>query len=39
MRKAGIKNYEKFAKDILTKITEKNISFEVFADEISEMEE
>ena len=39
MRKAGIKDYEKFAKDILTKITEKNISFEVFADEISEMEE
>ena len=39
MRKAGIKDYEKFAKEILSKITEKNISFEVFADEISEMKE
>ncbi len=32
MRKAGAKNYTKYCKDIL-KITKKNISFEVFADD------
>ena len=31
MRKAGAKNYSKYCKDIL-KITNKPISFEVFAD-------
>lgn len=37
MRKAGISNYEKFAKDILQKIRIKPISFEVFTDELSDM--
>jgi transaldolase len=38
MRKAGIKDYEKFARKILEVITEHPISFEVFADEFDEME-
>jgi transaldolase len=37
MRKAGISNYEAFAKDILSLIAEKPISFEVFSDEPDEM--
>jgi transaldolase len=37
MRKAGIQNYEAFAKDILTTVTSKPISFEVFSDEFPEM--
>jgi transaldolase len=37
MRKAGIQNYEAFAKDILQSVTVKPISFEVFSDEFSEM--
>jgi transaldolase len=37
MRKAGISNYEQFARDILSGITEKPISFEVFSDEPAEM--
>jgi transaldolase len=37
MRKAGISNYEVFAKDILSEITEKPISFEVFSDDPGEM--
>ena len=36
MRKAGAKNYEKYCKAIL-KITNKPISFEVFADNAHEM--
>ena len=38
MRKAGIKNYEDFCKDILLEIKDKPISFEVFSDEFDEME-
>ena len=38
MRKTGIKNYEAFAKDILSIIKEKPISFEVFSDDFDEME-
>src|SRR5207237_1803489 len=38
MRKAGVKNYAEFAKDILAAIPDRPISFEVFADEFSEME-
>ena len=38
MRKAGISDYIGFAKDILDKIKDKPISFEVFADEFDEME-
>jgi transaldolase len=37
MRKAGLKDFEAFARDILQGITEKPISFEVFSDEFSEM--
>jgi transaldolase len=37
MRKAGIGNYEAYAKEILRAITDKPISFEVFSDEFPEM--
>ena len=37
MKKAGVSDYEKFGKEILT-ITDKPISFEVFADDFDEME-
>ena len=37
MRKAGIHDYESFAKDILQSVTAKPISFEVFSDEFPEM--
>ena len=38
MRKAGVTDYEAFAKDILTAVPDRPISFEVFADEFAEME-
>src|SRR5215813_13014561 len=38
MRKAGISDYQAFARDILSVITDRPISFEVFADEFDEME-
>ena len=38
MKKAGVKDYEIFAKDILSIIKEKPISFEVFSDDFNEME-
>ncbi|MEK9173134.1 MAG: transaldolase [Patescibacteria group bacterium] len=38
MRKAGITDYASFAKDILSFIKDKPISFEVFSDEFNEME-
>lgn len=37
MRKAGIADYEAFARDLLQHITIKPISFEVFSDEFPEM--
>lgn len=37
MRKAGISNYEAFAREILQTIRDKPISFEVFSDEFPEM--
>ncbi len=37
MRKAGLKDFEAFACDILQSITDKPISFEVFSDEFAEM--
>ena len=37
MRKAGIADYEAFAKDILQSIKDKPLSLEVFSDEFSEM--
>lgn len=38
MRKAGVQDYEAFAKDILSSIKDHPISFEVFSDDFSEME-
>ena len=38
MRKAGISDYESFAKDILSAVPDRPISLEVFADEFDEME-
>lgn len=38
MRKAGVTDYTSFAKEILTHIKNKPISFEVFSDEFNEME-
>src|SRR5437660_1285287 len=37
MRKAGIADYERFAKEALKEVVEKPISFEVFSDEFPEM--
>ena len=37
MKKAGISDYIKFAKDVLSEIQDKPISFEVFSDELEEM--
>jgi transaldolase len=38
MRKAGVTDYAAFAKDILSSIPDKPLSFEVFSDEFPEME-
>jgi transaldolase len=38
MKKAGIKSYVNFCKDILKNINDKPISFEVFSDNFNEME-
>ena len=38
MNKAGIRDYRKFAHDVLTAIPDRPISFEVFSDEFGEME-
>jgi transaldolase len=38
MRKAGVTEYETFARDILEAIPDRPISFEVFADEFADME-
>jgi transaldolase len=38
MRKAGVTDYESFARDILRVVPDRPISFEVFADEFTEME-
>ncbi len=37
MRKAGIGDYERFAREALAEVTAKPISFEVFSDDFSEM--
>src|SRR4051812_45294240 len=37
MRKAGVKDYKGYAKELWVEIPAKPISFEVFADEFSEM--
>jgi len=38
MKKAGITDYRAFCKDILTSISDKPLSFEVFSDDFEEME-
>jgi transaldolase len=38
MRKAGIRDYESFARDLLEAVPDRPISFEVFADDFDEME-
>ena len=38
MRKAGIADYGSFARDVLAVISDRPVSFEVFADEFGEME-
>jgi transaldolase len=38
MRKAGVTDYERFARDLIGAIPDRPISFEVFADEFDEME-
>lgn len=38
MKKAGIRDYEAFARRVLTAIPDRPISFEVFSDEFGEME-
>jgi transaldolase len=38
MRKAGVSDYQSFAKSVLKEITQKPVSFEVFSDELDEME-
>ena len=37
MRKAGVTDYVKFARDVLKEIQDKPVSFEVFSDELQEM--
>src|ERR1700737_4295765 len=37
MKKAGLNDYERFAKEILEVVIDKPISFEVFSDEFAEM--
>src|SRR5881227_1940854 len=39
MRKAGVTDYEAFARDVLRAITDRPISFEVFSDDLEEMEQ
>jgi len=38
MRKAGVTDYETFARDVLQAIPDRSISFEVFADDVATME-
>src|SRR6188768_1326759 len=37
LKKAGVKDYEAFARDIVAAIPDRHISFEVFSDDITEM--
>ena len=39
MKKAGVEDYERFARAVLEEVREKPISFEVFSDEFPEMRE
>jgi transaldolase len=37
MRKAGVSDYRSFAQEVLSRITDKPVSFEVFSDDLEEM--
>src|SRR5690242_3134831 len=37
MKKAGVRDYAAFAKDLVTAVPDRHISFEVFSDDIAEM--
>ena len=37
LKKAGVKDYEAFARDVVAAIPDRHISFEVFSDDIAEM--
>ena len=37
LKKAGVKDYEAFARDIVAAVPDRHISFEVFSDDIAEM--
>jgi transaldolase len=39
MRKAGVEDYERFARDVLEIVPDRPISFEVFSDDFEEMEQ
>jgi transaldolase len=39
MRKAGVENYERFAREVLEIVSDRPISFEVFSDDFDEMEQ
>jgi transaldolase len=39
MRKAGVEDYEMFAREVLEIVTDRPISFEVFSDDFGEMED
>jgi transaldolase len=39
MRKAGVENYEHFAREVLKIVSDRPISFEVFSDDFEEMEQ
>ncbi len=39
MRQAGVRDYESFARQVLEIITDRPVSFEVFADDLDEMEQ
>jgi transaldolase len=38
MRKVGVQDYEAFARDLLSKVSDRSVSLEVFADDFPEME-
>src|SRR5215213_8700028 len=39
MRKAGVRDYREFALELLDVVPDRPVSFEVFADDLSELEE
>src|SRR3954462_4958808 len=37
LKKAGVRDYEAFARDLVTAVPDRHISFEVFSDDVPEM--